>query len=187
MKVRGRAMGWKWNPKRVTRPGKQDAMQQRCKKAARFGKAQTCVLLSEGQSHYFCLSRVRSSVSEMGKASQTGGRYLGGNRGDQVGAKTIAGEWQIRIGFQVWRKWYLILSAISLCSSISPTHTLDRKLQILPVDERGNSRWETRRQRWSRKWDSQEKRNEQPWQDWGKSRSSGDLEGKEAPTQVPRN
>ena len=147
MKVRGRAMGWKWNPKRVTRPGKQDAMQQRCKKAARFGKAQTCVLLSEGQSHYFCLSRVRSSVSEMGKASQTGGRYLGGNRGDQVGAKTIAGEWQIRIGFQVWRKWYLILSAISLCSSISPPHTLDRKLQILPVDERGNSRWETRRQR----------------------------------------
>lgn len=70
----------------------------------------------------FCLLRARAtipallqpqqvkklSMSEMGNASQTEGRYL------------TAGEWQIRIGFQVWRKWCLILSAISLCSSISP-------------------------------------------------------------------
>lgn len=68
----------------------------------------SCLLRARATIHALLQpQQVKLSMSEMGNASQTEGRYL------------TAG-WQIRIGFQVWRKWCLILSAISLCCSISP-------------------------------------------------------------------
>lgn len=65
----------------------------------------------------FCLLRARATIPALLQPQQVKKLSM---RWEMQGRYLTAGEWQIRIGFQVWRKWCLILSAISLCSSISP-------------------------------------------------------------------
>lgn len=101
-----------------SKEGDKARSKMRCSRDARrqpgLEKHKPVFCLLEGQSHYSCSAAASAEgeahMSEMGNASQTEGRYL------------TAGEWQIRIGFQVGVKHP---ASYSLCSSISPT--LDRK------------------------------------------------------------